>query len=205
LNNPSLLESDLDKNPFRQFNRWFEDARQRQGTAAPAEAMTVATCGSDGIVTARTALLKGCDDHGFVFYTNYNSRKAKQLSENPRISLCFYWPSCDRQVRVEGVAVKTTGEESDLYFATRPRGSQLGAWASHQSAVIPGRGDLDQRFHDLEVNYKDRPVPRPPHWGGYRVIPVEIEFWQSRADRLHDRFVYRLREPKDWVIERLSP
>ena len=104
-----------------------------------------------------------------------------------------------------GVAVKTTAEESDAYFATRPRGSQLGAWASNQSAVIPGRGDLDQRFHELEANYRDRPVPRPPHWGGYRVIPGEIEFWQGRTDRLHDRFVYRLREPKDWIIERLSP
>jgi pyridoxamine 5'-phosphate oxidase len=201
----ALLENDLDKSPFRQFNRWFDEARQRQGTAYPAEAMSVSTSGADGIVSSRMSLLKGCDDHGFVFFTNYNSRKAKQISENPRVSLCFYWPALERQVRVEGVAVKTTAEESDAYFATRPRGSQLGAWASNQSAVIPGRGDLDQRFRDLEANYRDRPVPRPPHWGGYRVIPVEIEFWQGRSDRLHDRFVYRLREPKDWIIERLSP
>jgi pyridoxamine 5'-phosphate oxidase len=200
----AFLETDLDKNPFRQFDRWLEDARQ-QPMPQPVEAMTVSTCGADGIVSSRTSLLKGFDDHGFVFYTNYNSRKGTQISENPRVSLCFYWGALERQVRVEGVAVKTTEEESDAYFATRPRGSQLGAWASNQSAVIPGRGDLDQRFHDLEANYRDRAVPRPPHWGGYRVIPVEIEFWQGRADRLHDRFIYRLREPKDWIIERLSP
>jgi len=204
LSTTPLLESDLEKSPFRQFHRWFEDARQQQNVYPP-EAMTVSTCGSDGIVTSRMSLLKGCDDRGFVFFTNYNSRKGTQISENPRVSLCFYWPALERQVRVEGVAVKTTAEESDAYFATRPRGSQLGAWASNQSAVIPGRGDLDQRFRDLEANYGDRPVPRPPHWGGYRVIPVEIEFWQGRSDRLHDRFVYRLREPKDWIIERLSP
>lgn len=199
---PPLLETDLDKNPFRQFGRWFEDAKQ---SSEVPEAMTVSTCGSDGVVSARMSLLKGFDEHGFVFYTNYNSRKGTQISENPRVSLCFYWPGLERQVRVEGVAVKTTSEEADAYFATRPRGSQLGAWASTQSAVIPGRGDLDQRFRELEANYRDRPVPRPPHWGGYRVIPVEIEFWQGRPDRLHDRFVYRLREPKDWIIERLSP
>lgn len=199
-----LLESDLDKSPFRQFARWFEEARQKI-TTHPYEAVTVATCGADGIVSARTSLLKGFDEHGFVFYTNYNSRKGTQISENPRVSLCFYWGALERQVRVEGAAVKTTAEESDAYFATRPRGSQLGAWASNQSAVIPGRGDLDQRFRELEANHRDRPVPRPPHWGGYRVIPVEIEFWQGRPDRLHDRFVYRLREPKDWIIERLSP
>jgi pyridoxamine 5'-phosphate oxidase len=203
LTTAGLLESDLEKSPFRQFGRWFEEARQRE--TMPDGAMTVSTCGSDGIVSSRTALLKGFDEHGFVFYTNFNSRKGTQISENPRVSLCFYWPALERQVRVEGVAVKTTAEESDAYFATRPRGSQLGAWASCQSTVIPGRGDLDQRFRELEANYRDRPVPRPPHWGGYRIIPVEIEFWQGRPDRLHDRFVYRLREPKDWVIERLSP
>jgi pyridoxamine 5'-phosphate oxidase len=203
LTNVQLLEHELDKNPFRQFARWFEAAKEKQPDYA--DAMTVSTCGSDGVVSSRVALLKHFDEHGFVFFTNYNSRKGAQLSENPRISLCFLWTSLERQVRVEGVAVKTTGEESDSYFATRPRGSQLGAWASCQSRVIPGRGDLDQRFRDLEATYRDRPVPRPPHWGGYRVIPVEIEFWQGRADRLHDRFVYRLREPKDWIIERLSP
>ena len=199
----ALLENELEKNPFAQFTRWFAEAKEKQPQMP--EAMTVSTCGSDGIVSSRICLLKSFDARGFVFYTNYNSRKGAQISDNPRVSLCFFWPVVDRQVRIEGVAVKTTAEEADAYFGTRPRGSQLGAWASTQSAVIPGRGDLDQRFHDLEVNYRDRPVPRPPHWGGYRVIPIEIEFWQGREDRLHDRFVYRLREPKDWVIERLSP
>ena len=203
MNTLPLLENDLEKSPFRQFARWFEEAKQRQPQLP--ESMSVATCGADGVVSSRMGLLKGFDEHGFVFYTNYNSRKGRQISENARIALCFFWPVLDRQVRVEGVAVKTTAEESDAYFATRPRGSQLGAWASNQSSVIAGRGDLDARFAELEASYRERQIPRPPHWGGYRVIPVEIEFWQGRADRLHDRFVYRLREPKDWVIERLSP
>jgi pyridoxamine 5'-phosphate oxidase len=199
VNNAQLLESDLEKNPFRQFARWFEEAKQNQPLHP--EAMTVSTCGAGGVVSSRVSLLKNFDEHGFVFY----SRKGTEISENPRVSLCFFWPSLDRQVRVEGVAVKTTAEESDAYFASRPRGSQIGAWASNQSTVIPGRGDLDARFAELEACHKERQIPRPPHWGGYRVIPVEIEFWQGRPDRLHDRFVYRLREPKDWIIERLSP
>lgn len=205
MSNPqvALLEGDLDKSPFAQFGRWFEEAKAAQPQLP--EAMTVSTCGADGVVTARICLLKGFDERGFTFFTNYNSAKGEQLSANPRISLVFWWPALDRQVRIEGVAVKTESGESDIYFASRPRGSQLGAWTSHQSEVIPGRGDLDQRFKELEQNYRDRDVPRPPHWGGYRVIPVQIEFWQGRADRLHDRFVYRLREPKDWIIERLSP
>ncbi|HEX2123580.1 MAG TPA: pyridoxamine 5'-phosphate oxidase [Thermoanaerobaculia bacterium] len=203
MNTTPLLETDLDKSPFTQFGRWFEDAKRKQPQLP--EAMTVSTCGANGIVSSRVCLLKGFDEHGFVFFTNYNSRKGTQITENPRVSLCFFWAILDRQVRVDGVAIKTTEEESDAYFATRPRGSQLGAWASNQSAVIPGRGDLDQRFAKLEANHRDRQIPRPPHWGGYRVIPVEIEFWQGRVDRLHDRFVYRLREPKDWIIERLSP
>lgn len=205
MSNPqvALLEGDLDKSPFAQFGRWYDEAKAAQPQLP--EAMTVSTCGADGLVTARICLLKGFDERGFTFFTNYNSRKGEQLSANPRISLVFWWPVLDRQVRVEGVAVKTESGESDVYFASRPRGSQLGAWTSHQSEVIPGRGDLDQRFKELEQNYRDRDVPRPPHWGGYRVIPIEIEFWQGRTDRLHDRFVYRLREPKDWIIERLSP
>ncbi len=203
MNTVPLLESDLEKSPFRQFARWFEDARARQPLQP--EAMVVSTSDADGVVSSRVSLLKGFSEHGFVFYTNYNSRKGSQIAENPRVSLCFHWPVLERQVRVEGVAVKTTAEESDAYFASRPRGSQIGAWASNQSSVIPGRGDLDQRFAELEALYRERQIPRPPHWGGYRVIPVEIEFWQGRPDRLHDRFVYRLREPKDWIIERLSP
>ncbi len=203
MNTPPLLDSDLDKNPFVQFGRWFDEARQK--VAELPEAMTVSTCDTHGHVTSRICLLKGFDDHGFVFFTNYNSRKGAQIGENPRASLCFFWAVLERQVRIEGAVVKTTEQESDAYFATRPRGSQIGAWASSQSAVIPGRGDLDGRAAAIEANYRERQIPRPPHWGGYRVIPLEIEFWQGRADRLHDRFVYRLREPKDWIIERLSP
>jgi len=203
LNHAPLLESDLEKNPFAQFGHWFEDAKKQQSQLP--EAMTLSTCGSDGVVSSRVVLLKGFDERGFVFFTNYNSRKGSQISDNPRVALNFFWPVLDRQVRIEGAAVKTTAEEADAYFATRPRGSQLGAWASNQSTVIPDRGDLELRFRDMESNYRDRPVPRPPHWGGFRVIPVEVEFWQGRDDRMHDRFAYRLREPKDWIIERLSP
>ena len=199
-----LKESDLDPDPIGQFRRWFDEAAQVQGDFT--NAMTVSTASPNGMVSSRTCLLKGFNQHGFVFFTNYNSRKALELSENPHVALCFFWTALDRQVRIEGAAVKTTEEESDEYFATRPRGSQLGAWASSQSQVlIGGRGDLDARFAELEQLYRDKPVPRPPHWGGYRVIATMIEFWQGRQDRLHDRFRYRLREANDWVIERLSP
>jgi pyridoxamine 5'-phosphate oxidase len=201
---PELKESDLDSDPFVQFGRWFEDALKQQPELP--EAMTLATAGADGVVSARVCLLKGFDQHGFVFYTNYSSRKGDQIRENPRVSLCFFWPGLDRQVRVEGAAVRVTEEESDAYFAIRPRGSQVGAWASSQSQVlVGGRGDLEARFRELEATYHEQQIPRPPHWGGYRVIPTWIEFWQGRPDRLHDRFAYRLREPNDWIIERLSP
>ena len=198
-----LLESDLDPNPFVQFERWFEDAKRAQPEMP--EAMTLATADAEGSVSARIVLLKSFDARGFVFFTNYNSRKSSQLRDNPRAALVFYWPATERQVRIEGAVVKTTEEESDAYFATRPRGSQLGAWASEQSRVIAGRGDLDERFRQMDSTYRDVTIPRPPHWGGYRLIPITIEFWQGRADRLHDRFAYRLREAKDWVIERMAP
>ncbi|HEV7428058.1 MAG TPA: pyridoxamine 5'-phosphate oxidase [Thermoanaerobaculia bacterium] len=199
-----LLETDLDPDPFVQFERWF-DAAKGAAIAMP-EAMTVATSGLDGEVSARVSLLKSFDHRGFVFFTNYNSRKARQIHENPRAALVFWWQSLERQVRIEGAVVRTTEEESDAYFATRPRGSQLGAWASEQSRVLAGRGALDARFEELSTTYKDVPIPRPPHWGGYRVIPLLFEFWQGRGDRLHDRFWYRLRsDVKDWVVERLSP
>ena len=199
-----LLETDLDPDPFEQFDRWFDDAKDA-GIAMP-EAVTVATAALDGEVSARVCLLKSFDHRGFVFYTNYCSRKGKQIHDNPRASLVFWWQSLERQVRIEGAVVKTTEEESDEYFATRPRGSQLGAWASEQSRVLAGRGALDARFEELSTTYRDVVIPRPPHWGGYRVIPLLFEFWQGRADRLHDRFWYRLRnDVKDWVVERLSP
>jgi pyridoxamine 5'-phosphate oxidase len=197
------MESDLSPDPFAQYAKWFEEAKAAQPLLP--EAMTVATAGLDGVVSARVCLLKSFDARGFTFFTNYHSRKASQLHENPRACLVFHWAALERMVRIEGAVVRTTEEESDEYFATRPRGSQLGAWASEQSHVIAGRGALEQRFHDMAATYKDVPIPRPPHWGGYRVIPLLFEFWQGRPDRLHDRFNYRLREAKDWVIERLSP
>jgi pyridoxamine 5'-phosphate oxidase len=198
-----LSEADLDPNPVVQFARWYAEAKQR---SPDPEAMTLATADDDGLVSSRIVLLKHLDERGFVFYTNYNSRKGAQLHTNPRASLCFYWSKLDRQVRVEGVVVKVAEEESDAYFATRPRGSQLSAWASDQSKiVVGGRPALEARFHELEAIYRDVVVPRPPHWGGYRLIPVMVEFWQAREDRLHDRICYRLRESKDWVIERLAP
>jgi len=199
----ALLETDLDPNPFAQFARWFEDAKQQQPQLP--EAATLATASLEGVVSARVVLLKGFDHRGFVFYTNYNSRKGSQIHENPLAALCWWWPTLERQVRAEGAIVRTTEEESDGYWKTRPRGSQLGAWASDQSKVIMGRGGLEDRFREMESHYRDVDVPRPPHWGGYRVIPNIVEFWQGREDRLHDRFVYRLRESKDWVIERISP
>ncbi|HYS55821.1 MAG TPA: pyridoxamine 5'-phosphate oxidase [Thermoanaerobaculia bacterium] len=198
-----LLESDLDPNPFTQFARWFEEAKAAVKDLP--ECMMLATASREGEVSVRAVLLKGFDEHGFVFYTNYNSRKGAQIHENPRAALAFWWPPLERQVRVEGAAVRVAEEESDAYWATRPRGSQLGAWASEQSKVIAGRGDLDVRFEELSKCYREGAIPRPPHWGGYRVIPILFEFWQGRPDRLHDRFAYRLRDAKDWVIERLSP
>ena len=197
-----LERASLEEDPIAQFRHWFERAERELPLA---DAMTLATVDSDGIPNARMVLLKGFGSDGFRFFSNYESVKGRELDANPAAALVLYWRELDRQVRVRGEVSRLDAADSDAYFATRPRGSQLGAWASNQSAVIPGRGDLDQRFRELEANYRDRPVPRPPHWGGYRVIPVEIEFWQGRPDRLHDRFVYRLREPKDWVIERLSP
>jgi len=199
----ALLETDLDPSPFAQFARWFDDAKQQQPQLP--EAMTLATSSLDGVVSARVVLLKGFDHRGFVFFTNYNSRKGAQIHENPLAALCWWWPALERQVRAEGAIVRTTEEESESYWKTRPRGSQLGAWASDQSKVILGRGGLEDRFREMESHYRDVDVPRPPHWGGYRLIPNVVEFWQGRDDRLHDRFVYRLRESKDWVIERVSP
>lgn len=198
-----LSDTDLDPDPFAQFAKWFEEAKAAIKDLP--EGMMLATASHEGEVSVRAVLLKGFDQHGFVFFTNYNSRKGAQIHDNPRAALAFWWPSMERQVRIEGAICRTTEEESDAYFSSRPRGSQIGAWASEQGKVIAGRGDLDARFEELSATYRDRPIPRPPHWGGYRVIPILFEFWQGRADRLHDRFAYRLRDAKDWIIERLSP
>lgn len=197
-----LDEKSIDPDPIRQFQRWFSDAIAAK-LPLP-EAMTLATATPDGKPSARMVLLKQVDDAGFVFFTNYNSTKARQLDANPYAALVFYWSILDRQVRVEGSVTRTSGEESREYFRTRPRESQIGAWASAQSETIEGREALVQRARDLETLYCDRDIDCPEHWGGYRLNPDRIEFWKSRVGRLHDRLVYQ-REGDAWTITRLAP
>lgn len=198
-----LDESTVDPDPFKLFRRWFDDAIA-SGSRLP-DAMTLATATKDGKPSARMVLLKQLDDQGFVFYTNYNSRKARELEANPYASLVCYWVQLDRQVRVEGRVERVSAAESDEYFATRPRESQLGALASPQSEAIDGREFLEQRFRDFESMYRDRSVPRPAHWGGYRLKPEQIEFWQNRSGRLHDRLLYQGQADGSWTIKRLAP
>ncbi len=198
-----LSESDVDPDPLRQFQRWF-DAALAANLLEP-NAMTLATATPDGRPSARMVLLKGFDQRGFVWYTNYESRKGGELAANPCAALVFFWVELSRQIRIEGRVTLVTPEESDAYFQSRPRGSQIGAAASHQSQVLPGREPLEQRAAELEAEFEGRPVPRPPGWGGYRLAPIVIEFWQGRPDRLHDRLRYRRLEEGGWQIERLSP
>ena len=198
-----LDEGDLDADPIRQFQAWFDAAR----AASPFEpnAMALATVGADGRPSVRMVLLKGLDERGFVFYSNYESRKGRELADTPWAALDFFWPEMERQVRVEGRVERVTAEESDSYFHSRPVGSQLSAAASRQSEVISGRDVLEQRVADLGQQYRDQEIPRPEYWGGYRVVPDFIEFWQGRVNRLHDRLRYRLSADGSWKIERLSP
>ncbi|MDQ3430254.1 MAG: pyridoxamine 5'-phosphate oxidase [Actinomycetota bacterium] len=197
-----LTESDMDPDPVEQFRRWFDEALAA-GLHEP-NAMIVATASPDGLPSARVVLLKGFEDRGFVFYTNYEGRKGLELEENPRAALLFYWGELERQVRIEGTASRVSEEESDAYYAGRPRGSRLGALASEQSRVVGSREVLEGRIKNLEAEYEGRDVPRPAFWGGYRVEPEAMEFWQGRENRLHDRLVYR-RGDGGWRMERLQP
>jgi len=198
----TLDERDVEADPIRQFERWFADAAAAR--VPEPNAMTLSTATRDGVPSARIVLLKGVDANGFAFYTDYRSRKGAELAENPLAALTFLWKEIERQVRITGSVSRVSTHESDAYFRTRPLGSRLGAWASHQSAVLASREELEARVQDVIGRFPDGDVPLPPHWGGFRVAPDEIELWQGRPDRLHDRLLYR-RGERGWEISRLSP
>ncbi len=198
-----LDERDLDANPFKQFEKWFQDAVEAKIDLP--DAMTLATATEDGIPSARIVLLRGHDERGFVFYTDYESQKAQELVENPNAALVFYWRELDRQVRITGQVNKVSRENSYNYFQSRPVGSRLAALASKQSEVIPDRQVLEDRFNQLEEQYQDTEIPLPSDWGGYRLSPNMIEFWSGRPSRLHDRLRYTRQSNDDWRIERISP
>ena len=200
---PGLSEHDIDPDPFKEFASWFALAIAH--CQADPHAMSLATATSDGEPSARMVLLNSFDERGFVFYTNYESRKGVELAQNPRAALVFYWAELRRQVRIAGRVERVTPEESEAYFRTRPLGSRLGAWASHQSRVISGREALDRRLEELAAQFGEGEVPRPPFWGGLRLTPHTFEFWQSRPNRLHDRLRYTFQPDGNWLIERLAP
>ena len=217
---------DLEADPIVQFRKWFDQASGARASgrvrkffirlykrlllASGAEpldltAMMLATVDQQGRPSARVVLLKGVDQRGFVFFTNYESRKGHELTENPQAALVFYWPDQERQVRIAGGVSQLSPAESDAYFRTRPRGSRLAAWASEQSATVKDRAALEEKWQQMEARYAGQEIPRPPFWGGYLLSPARIEFWQGRPNRLHDRFRYTLQPDKTWLIERLSP
>jgi pyridoxamine 5'-phosphate oxidase len=221
-----LRRSDLEADPIAQFKKWVDQATGARSSGRVRKfciklykslllatgveqmdftAMTLATADKQGRPSARVVLLKAVDQRGFVFYTNYDSRKAQELAENPQAALVFYWSDQERQVSIAGEVSKLSPEESEAYFQTRPRGSRIAAWASHQSAVIPDRAALEAKWQQVEAQYAGRDVPCPPFWGGYRLAPARIEFWQGRPNRLHDRFRYTRQPDQSWSIERLAP
>lgn len=199
-----LLENNIPADPINLFHQWFHEVKDFGGVDE-VNAMTVSTVGLDGFPKARVVLLKKYDEQGFIFYTNYNSEKGKAIAAHPEICLSFFWPVLERQVIIKGIAEKTAEAVSDNYFASRPDGSKLGAIASNQSAIVTDRQTLDHKLHELETQYQGKEIPRPDYWGGYLVRPVAVEFWQGRANRMHDRIRYSLTDDYSWAIERLSP
>lgn len=198
----ALNETDIAKNAMEQFSRWWDDAVNSE--IFEVNAMTLSTATKDGKPSARIVLLKGFDEKGFVFFTNYESQKGQELAENPYAALTFFWKEIERQVRIEGAVGKVDATESDAYFASRPEGSRIGAWASPQSKIIESRVLLDNNVKHYTKEFQNS-IPRPPHWGGYRVMPLKIEFWQGRSNRLHDRIQYTKTAEGSWKAERLAP
>lgn len=197
-----LNESTIAENPIQQFAAWFEQALSAD--LLDSNAMTLSTVNKEGVPSSRIVLLKGVDEQGFRFYTNYKSRKGTELAENPHAALCFYWAALERQVRIEGKVQKLSRDQSEVYFHKRPRLSQLGAWASQQSSEVASRQELESQFEEVKERFEGEEVPLPDFWGGYRLLPDRIEFWQGRRGRLHDRICYK-RKSDDWEVFRLSP
>lgn len=199
-----LLEDTIPEDPINLFHKWFYEIKEFDALGE-VNAMTIATIGLDGFPKSRVVLLKKYDENGFIFYTNYNSEKGKAISNNPNVCISFFWHDMERQVIIKGIAEKTSECLSDNYFDSRPDGSKLGAIVSSQSDVVPSREYLDEKLKQLEAHYEGKPIPRPKFWGGFLVRPVEVEFWQGRPNRLHDRIRYQLQEDYNWKIDRLSP